>query len=221
MSTTRRLRGARFVALALSTLAFAMASGGGCTVIIDTHADQCVVDRDCAKLGLPICVRGVCSEDVDSGLSSDADAVSTEGGESCTSTQDCLALHVAYSICRPSTHTCASVTSQDCGLVVGEYTRDDALVVGAILPLLGAHESSGLAMRDALRVALASVPDGVPVGKTGAVRPVAIVLCNDADDPARAARHLVGDLDAPLIVGGVTPEVALAITSAFDATAPA
>ncbi len=211
-------RSSRVLALTPTFLAVAIAAMAGCSLLVDTDATQCAVDEDCAKLGLPTCQAGVCVAPIDGG--SIGDATSSESGEPCSSTQDCLALNVAYSVCT-SAGTCAPVTSQDCGLVVGEYTRDDALIVGAILPLLGANESAGLAMRDALRVALDAIPNGVPAGKSGANRPVAIVFCNDADDPARAAKHLVEDLAVPLIVGGVTPEIATAIVGAFDPAQPA
>lgn len=130
----------------------------------------------------------------------------------CTSTQDCLSLHGANWVCR--NQACFSLASEDCGFVLGNYAADDVLLVGALLPLVGNHKSTGLPIERAL--ALAAQQDfrgGIPFGTAGA-HPVAIVLCDESQNAARAAQHLVEEVRVPVILGP-------AFGDAFEATAAA
>jgi ABC-type branched-subunit amino acid transport system substrate-binding protein len=134
----------------------------------------------------------------------------------CTSTQDCLSLHGANWVCREQ--ACFSLASEDCGLVVGNYAADDVLLVGALLPLVGAHKSTGLPLERVL--ALAAQQDfirGVPFGTDGP-HPVAIVLCDESQNPARAAQHLVRDVRVPVILGPAFGDAFEAAAAAVSAT---
>ena len=189
----------------------------GCSLLVKPDASQCATDGDCARFEgaasgtapVLVCVNGGC--------------VAREAGPSrvptavvdCTSTQDCL-VNSPYSVCRIK--KCKDLLSRDCGRVVGAYTRTDAILLGAILPTFGTHKSSGLAMWRSLALAVDDFQRGIPLplladggdgghdaggadGGLGARRPLAVVVCNESEDPVRAARHLVDDVGVPLIIG--------------------
>ena len=187
----------------------------GCSLLVRPDASQCATDGECARFdgaaaGTPVvlaCVHGGC--------------VAREAGASrvptavvdCTSTQDCL-VNSAYSVCRGK--KCKELLSQDCGRVVGAYTRTDAILLGAILPTFGSHKSSGLSMWRSLALAVDDFQGGIPLpavapapdgdaggadGGLGPRRPLAVVVCNESEDPVRAAHHLVDDVGVPVILG--------------------
>jgi branched-chain amino acid transport system substrate-binding protein len=107
--------------------------------------------------------------------------------------------------------------SPDCPTVIGDYTRDDVLLLGALLPLDGPHATTGAAMADALRLAITDFASGVPVAG-GAARPLAVVVCNESNDVDRAATHLHADLLVPAVVG--TGDSASTLAVAHDVTIP-
>jgi hypothetical protein len=97
---------------------------------------------------------------------------------------------------------CASLISPDCPNVLGNYTADDVLLFGALVPLYGAHASTGAALASALRLAVGDFAAGVPSpAEQGALRPIAVVVCNESVSAERAANHLRNDLAVPAILG--------------------
>jgi ABC-type branched-subunit amino acid transport system substrate-binding protein len=91
-------------------------------------------------------------------------------------------------------------------LARAEDVKDDATVwIGAMFakdgPMAeqfdGAIRDVELARRDFLEVA-----SGLPSTHAGSLpRPIGVIMCNDAHDPLRAARHLADDVRVPAIVG--------------------
>ena len=105
----------------------------------------------------------------------------------CTSTQDCLTLHGSNWVCQ--NNACQALGSDECSIVLGNYTADDVLLFGAILPIYGPHKSTGLPMERALAFAAdQDFSGGVPFGLAGVARPVAVVLCDESQDPVAAAQ---------------------------------
>jgi ABC-type branched-subunit amino acid transport system substrate-binding protein len=187
-----------------------------CALIVN-HADaQCSTDGDCAKYPGTVCVEGGCTAraaSTDAAVKPDVPPLPT----TCTSTQDCFALHGENWICRPSDHQCLSLVSPDCAQVVGPYQSDDVVLLGALLPLFGPHQSTGAGLSDAVRLATldftsaqVALPDG------GTRRPISIVLCDESDDVDRAARHLRDDLGVAAILGTGESESTLKV--AIDVT---
>lgn len=187
----------------------AAALTNGCTLLVSPDGAQCATNRDCVRFAGTVCVSGGCvprDGGTDVGPSADAP---------CTSTQDCLAFHPSHWVCRNA--QCIPLTSNECGTVLGETTADDVLVLGAMLPLFGAHRTSGIAMERALSFATEEdFKDGIPFGQGGASHPVALVICDESADPLRAAHHLVDDVKVPAILGPARGETLLAVAPEFD-----
>jgi ABC-type branched-subunit amino acid transport system substrate-binding protein len=175
-----------------------------CSALIDRADSQCENDGDCAKFGATVCVSGGCVPGTPPPEAGLLDlAVSPVSSDTCTSTQDCLAEHggVNY-VCRRDS-TCQSLVTPDCPTVVGSYAGDDTVLIGAILPLAGAHASTGAALRDAITLGVADFGGGLPPLRDGGLRrQVAVVFCDDEKSVAdRAAMHLLEDLDIGIFIG--------------------
>lgn len=189
-------------------LAAGWLAASACSALVD-HADsQCATDGDCARFGSFSCVQGGC-------VARARTDAATAGP--CTTTAECLAAHAGVDwVCRKVDHTCVSLVSPDCPTILGQYTRDDTVLLGALLPLDGPHASTGAALADALRLAVSDFTDaGIP-GPGGERRPLAIVVCNESTDVDRAATHLSDDLLVPAIVG--TGDSATTRSVAYDVT---
>jgi branched-chain amino acid transport system substrate-binding protein len=178
----------------------------GCSLIVDTKADQCTTDVDCKALGGGTCQGGVCT-----------------GGaplRECSSNADCKG-RGDFWVCNKTAGTCASLHSTECTTVDGDYTNDDAFLIGSILPTAGPDKDTGHPMENSIRLALADFIDaanGLPKAG-GGTRPFVLVGCNDnsdADVAVTAAKHLANDIGVPAIIGaafsGITIKVATTVT---------
>jgi branched-chain amino acid transport system substrate-binding protein len=171
-----------------------------CSAIVSHLDAQCATDADCAKFTGTACVAGGCvtPEAVADAGSGDDGA----GPDTCATTSDCIRRHGEAWICRNADGTCHNLRSPDCPTVLGEYTSDDAVVVGALLPLFGEHGSTGAAMVDAIRLAVSDFAGAaVTAGASTPPRSVAVVVCNESNGALRPANHLTQDLLAPAILG--------------------
>jgi branched-chain amino acid transport system substrate-binding protein len=201
----KRLARAVVVLLALGGAVPALASG--CNLIVDTKADQCSVDADCAALGGGACVAGVCTTGA--------------AARECTKNADC-ASRGAFTICNHAKGTCAALKSKECTTVEGDYADDDALIIGSVLPTAGDDKDTGRAMENSIRLALWDFRDssgGVPLPSGTKKRPFVLVGCNDnsdSDTAVVAADHLANTVGVPAIVGasfsGITIQVATKVT---------
>lgn len=198
------MRHARAVA---AVAALGVAAMSGCNLIVDTKADQCAVDADCAGLGGGACVAGLCS--------------SGAAARECSVNADC-ASRGAFTICNKARGTCAALKSKECATVEGDYADDDALIIGSILPTAGDDKDTGRAMENSIRLAIGDFVDsagGVPMPTGTKKRPFVLVGCNDnsdSDTAVVAAEHLVGTVGVPAIIGasfsGITIKVATKVT---------
>jgi ABC-type branched-subunit amino acid transport system substrate-binding protein len=206
--------GARGLAgtVALASVVVAV-HASGCSALVDRADAQCTIDADCARFGAYVCDRGGC---VPGAAPAEAGAEAAPP-VSCDTTAACVAAHGASWICRHADATCVPLVSPDCPTVVGDYTRDDALLLGALLPLDGPHSTTGAAMQDALRLAVMDFAAGLPA-PGGGRRPLAVVVCNESNDVDRAATHLHADLLVPAVVG--TGDSASTLAVARDVTIP-
>jgi serine/threonine-protein kinase len=106
-------------------------------------------------------------------------------------------------VCRAG--ACVSLASEDCRPLAepGDAASDDTLWIGVLFPQAGAPgDAFGKADTNAADLArrdFAQVAHGV-AARAGSRR-LALVACDDAADPERAARHLVSDLHVPAVVG--------------------
>jgi ABC-type branched-subunit amino acid transport system substrate-binding protein len=177
----------------------------GCSLLVNQSASQCAEDSDCAAFAGTRCASGACV--VAPGFDAAVDP-----GAPCTSTQDCLTLHGSNWVCR--SNVCKALGSDQCGIVLGNYTADDVLLLGAILPIYGPHKSTGLPMERALAFAVEQdFGGGVPLGLDGGARPLAVVLCDESQDPVGAAQHLADDVNVPAILGPAFGDSFLAVAA--------
>ncbi len=167
-----------------------------CSLIVQTSGVQCKVDQDCAARGFDAggaaihCVNTVC----------------VGPGGACNVNADC-ATSGSPAICRKDTRKCATLLSQDCAAVYGDYANDDSIVLGSILSLKGTNASSGIAERQSAELALDDFTNtvvGLPGSSDGKPRPLVVVECDDSADNTiaqRSATHLVEDVGVPAILG--------------------
>jgi ABC-type branched-subunit amino acid transport system substrate-binding protein len=112
---------------------------------------------------------------------------------------------------------CVKLKSVDCTVIEGSTDDENTVIFGALLAQSGSNAASGLARTNSARLAVRELNEatrstgGVPSPNTCAAgRPIALVACDDNEDPAnnherkRAARHLVDELRVAAILGGST-----------------
>jgi serine/threonine-protein kinase len=143
----------------------------------------------------------------------------------CTESRACVAANGGKpAICRKPDGVCVPLESEDCRVLAqpGDVENDATIWVGAMFPLQGTMATSyGNDERDAVELArrdFAETVGGLPPARPGGPRrPIAVVMCDDAEQPARAATHLVDDLRVPAVLGfALSKEVADLATSHFN-----
>ncbi len=203
-----------------------------CSLLVDTDANQCAVDGDCARIAPGrACVQGVCVPNE----ASSGDAIATldapsEGATTCATNHDCSA---DATVCRNG--VCVSLKSAACPNVFGNYADDAAILFGAIVPTpipqapdyLDQLSLTGDALQAALQLASddfasSQNPTGAlpPRPGTTTPRPLALVVCTDghsASETADATHHLAVDLHVPAIVGTAFSTYTRAIVSELAA----
>ncbi len=110
-------------------------------------------------------------------------------------------------VCRPD-GTCATIASADCTPRSSpDDLRDEGTVwLGAMFPTQGPGAEAFGAMSvegvDFAREEIARATSGiVGAGASPHVRRIALAICDDSQDPMRAAHHLVDDIGVPAILG--------------------
>ena len=189
----------------------------GCSVVIGGSVnDACETDADCASLGF---TNATCNTETKTCDPGGGTGGGGGGAGECETAQQCEDKNGGQpSICRAD-GTCAQLLSVDCTEYAGNYKDPNAIVLGFLGPLIGPDASTGLPIADGTKLALNELDKnavGLPGGPDGAVRPLAMVYCHDLDgpedDPWRAAKHLVNDLQVPAIVGPAFSGVTISTT---------
>jgi len=92
---------------------------------------------------------------------------------------------------------------------------DNTIFFGLIQDLRGANRTAGIARRNATEIAVGeihSVARGIPGGKDGKRRPIAVIACSETlnetspSEPKLPAKHLIDDLHVPAIIGASNSE---------------
>jgi serine/threonine-protein kinase len=134
----------------------------------------------------------------------------------CASSAECVArLGGAPALCRKDDGACVALANDACEVLAepADVGNDATVWIGALWPHKRADpEHYGRRSANAIELArrdFAEASGGLPPARPGGPRrPIAIVLCDDRDDPERAAAHLVDDLRVPAILGfGTSKEV--------------
>ena len=155
--------------------------------------------------------------DLDAGLLGDA-AKPLDG---CERNRDCAARQTegtarsAPTICHKVTKRCVPLTSEDCQTITGDYTDDEAIVIGSLFSTSGAQASINHAREQSAILAVDEInaAGGVPSGVTSAgARPLVLLSCDEAQ-LLRAAGHLVNDLAVPAIIGPNTSQDTLDLSN--------
>lgn len=170
-----------------------------CSFIVDSNANQCETNADCAGRpgGATTCnAEKLC-------------VVETAAAE-CQTNQDCINAD-PNTICRKSDFTCVPVRTPECSTVEGDLSRDDSFVIGSVLPLTGGDDAFGLPVDFAVKLAIEDIKKllkGIPTATPGVTRPILYIGCDDQSDLSetydthvRAALHLAKDLEVPAIIG--------------------
>jgi serine/threonine-protein kinase len=127
----------------------------------------------------------------------------------CTDNHTCTAQNEGRpSICRKESGACVALESQDCRVLArpGDVEDDRTIWFGAMFPVRdpGPGRFGAVSMNDVDlgRRDFAEMTGGLPATRPGdRPRPIAVVACDDREDPARVARHLVDEVGVPAIIG--------------------
>jgi branched-chain amino acid transport system substrate-binding protein len=196
-----------------------------CNLVVDTDVAQCETTADCVAKG-PEFADAVCTQDKVCALGD------------CTSNQECSArLGGAPAICRRPGRLCVQVTTADCQEVVpaDALAEDATILLGFMGPLTGVDVSSGKPAWQGVKLAVNELEQsavGLPVKDSTARRRVAVLGCDDANDPEAVARHLAEDLRVPMLIGPAFSSVTLSVSTkvtipagsllmSYSATSPA
>ena len=127
-----------------------------------------------------------------------------DGAPECTAHTQCVKRNGgAPSVCNRSGR-CARVESAECAahFEPGDLERDDTVWIGAMFPISGSRfgridaNAVELARRDFVTAMGYRPPPGAPP-----VRPIAAVVCDDAQSYKEPARHLADDVGVPAVIG--------------------
>jgi branched-chain amino acid transport system substrate-binding protein len=112
-------------------------------------------------------------------------------------------------VCVRATGKCEPLVTPECPRVIGDFTNDNAVFVGALL----SDGSASLSERAASLAVEEIDADGQGLrSSSGVRRPLVLVACNGTANPLTAARHLAEDLRVPAIVGPNSFESVLDVT---------
>ena len=145
---------------------------------------------------------------VDAGPDVAAEAAPTK---ECTKNADCTP-QGDFTVCRKADNKCVKLLSPDCPQVLGDWKNDDAVVLGSILPIVGADKAGGIPLLNSISVAMDEFKSGAnglpPAAGATNRRPIAMIACsessedpNDDGAPTRSAKHLVDEVQVPAIIG--------------------
>ena len=193
-----------------ATLATACLLGlSHCTFLLPRGSVQCSSDQECTDRGF---AGSVCSSE---GI--------CMGVPRCQKNADCnIKPGFEDRICVKASGTCTALSSEDCKSFLGDPKDDDAVVFGFLGQLSGSESVSGEEEKRALTLVQQEFQQGsagIPGVAGGRSRPLAFVICSDANDAVRAARHLAQDLRVPAIVGPYRSGDAIKIVQQVTKTA--
>jgi tRNA A-37 threonylcarbamoyl transferase component Bud32 len=125
----------------------------------------------------------------------------------CARNRDCVSQHSgAPYACRASDHACVPIASEDCEprFEPSDLMNDDTVWLGAMFPTHGAAADDFGTMNveaaDQARKEIARATRGA-ADAAGRVPQIALVVCDDVTDSARAAKHLADDVGVPAVFG--------------------
>ena len=120
-------------------------------------------------------------------------------------------------VCLKEERRCVRLLTQDCDTLTGDYTDDDAIVIGSLFSTKGSQATTNIARQQSAMLAVEQINRAGGVPAHGAKRPRELVLvsCDEATNPDRASEHLVERLGVPAIVGPNTSSDTLRLSTEF------
>jgi ABC-type branched-subunit amino acid transport system substrate-binding protein len=120
-------------------------------------------------------------------------------------------------VCVQGSGRCVQLLSEDCDAVTGDYTSEDAIVIGSLFSTKGAQAATNLQRQQSAMLAVNQINDvgGVP-SASGSPRELVLVSCDESTDLMRAGDHLVGELQVPAIVGPNTSQDTLDLSGSIS-----
>jgi branched-chain amino acid transport system substrate-binding protein len=150
----------------------------------------------------------------------------------CVSNQDCIDKFTAdppdigaggaapagpvAAVCIKPEQRCAALLSEDCDGITGDYTNDNAIIVGSLFSTKGAQAATNIPRQQAATLAIEQINavGGIPAAPgSDEARPLVMVSCDETTNLVRAAEHLVKDLKVPAIVGPNTSQDTLDVST--------
>jgi serine/threonine-protein kinase len=123
----------------------------------------------------------------------------------CTSSAACVRAHGGEAWrCHSERHECVAVASPQCRALASaeDLARDDVVWFGGLFPLGPSDELPESRAFDLARQDFEQALGPLAMrGDDAHARPIAVALCDEELDPTTAARHLVDDVEAPVVVG--------------------
>lgn len=232
LDTGRATRPMAAGALAIAALLVTFAPSA-CSVVVDGSSEQCDTDDDCADLAGTLCQKHICTTP-DTPCASNLDCAGVPGGaclesvckanvNTCETTKECIDKNGENFICkRPVTgiRECVSLLNEDCTLVEGDATSEDAVFIGSVLPIADKNDDTGSSTQNGARLALNEIQGnagGLPAVAGGAGRrPLVLVSCNDGSDKdqaVRAATYLVDTIGVQTIIGAAFSGISVAVAN--------
>lgn len=144
------------------------------------------------------------------------------GAPECTTHQQCLDLAGRAADgtqlparCIQPEGKCVQLLSADCDAVTGDYTDDDAILIGSLFSTKGAQAATNLQRQQSAMLAVEQInkAGGIPAPNSGRPRSLVLVSCDESTDLIRAGTHLSVDLKVPAIVGPNTSQDTLDVSN--------
>jgi ABC-type branched-subunit amino acid transport system substrate-binding protein len=119
-------------------------------------------------------------------------------------------------VCIKPEQRCAALLSEDCNSITGDYTNDNAIIIGSLFSTKGPQAATNIPRQQAAALAVEQINavGGIPAAAgSEEARPLVLVSCDEVTNLLRAAEHLVKDLKVPAIVGPNTSQDTLEVSS--------
>jgi ABC-type branched-subunit amino acid transport system substrate-binding protein len=138
---------------------------------------------------------------------------------------------VVQAVCLKPDGKCAQLLSDDCRTITGDYTNDDAILVGSLFAtsptgVNGATNSTAttnVQRQQGATLAIEEINDkgGIPAapGGSGNSRPLVMISCDAFSNMLRSAGHLINDLHIQAIVGPNTSQDTIDLTTKMSVAA--
>jgi branched-chain amino acid transport system substrate-binding protein len=182
----------------------ALATAASCSFVLDYSTTQCETPQDCIEafgVGDAACVDSLCVISTPTGSGGSGGSV---GG--CVSNEQCVEDNDQLPfMCRNPGEACVSLLSDSCTRVFGDFTDENAIVMGYMGPFDGPFKFIGDDQIPILEMFESEIDTfaqgGLPGGPNGARRPIVIVACDESQAAEESVNHLVDDIEVPIIVG--------------------